>query len=238
MLAFALGMLIAGALVAPLGFLGGLLLGALNALVIGAILGLVEQTVIGARPIRWNDIPLSIGQYFWEVISVGFTIGFPLMLLQMALQANPYRSVLIMSVFLLVFLLLNPVPEIIYQRRHGSVMEILRESYSFVLDNWIEWFLPFGVALAPFGISVFFQLSSQSGQMVGLGFWQLLKLPFLLLSHWLELLGLPPTISFLMVLFLSPILAVLILFFRGHLFAALYASSRRQRLFHARADLH
>lgn len=230
-------MLIAGVLLAPLGLAGGFALGAFNALVIGTVLGLVEQIVMGARPLRWNDVPRSIGQYFWEVIAVGFTIGFPLMLLQMALQANPYRSVLTMSIFFLVFLLLNPVPEIIYQRRHGAVTDILRESYAFILDNWIEWFLPLGIVLAPFGISIFFELSSQSGQMVGLGFWQLVNFPLFLLSHWLELSGLSPTISFLMALLLTPILAALILFFRGHLFAALYSSSHRQRVFRARTGL-
>ena len=189
---------------------------------------------MGTRPLQWSDIPRSAGQYFWDVISVGFTIGFPLMLLQMALQANPYQSMLIIAIFLLVFLLLNPVPEIIYQRRHGSVIDVLRDSYAFVLDNWIEWFLPLGLLSAPFGISFFFELSSQSGRMVGLDFWQILNFPFHLLTRWLQLLGIPSTISFLIVLALTPILAVMTLLFRGHLFAALHRSSRRQRLFRAR----
>lgn len=234
LLVFAVCMMVAGAIVAPLGLAGGFLLGAVNALVIGMTLSLVEQVVVGARTLRWSDIPRSAGQYFWDVVSVGFTIGIPLMLLQMALHANPYRSLITTATFFLVFLLLNPVPEILYQRRHGSVIDVIRESYTFILDNWIEWFLPLGLVLAPFGVSFFLTVSSQSGRMVGLDFWHMLSLPFYLLTGWLQLLGIPSSASSLVVLVLTPIFAVLILLFRGHLFAALHRSSRRQRLFQAR----
>ena len=90
----------------------------------------------------------------------------------MALQANPYRSLITTALFFLIFLLLNPVPEVIYQTRHSSAIEIVRESYDFVLENWIEWFLPFAVVLAPLGITIFFQISGQSGQMGGSTFFR------------------------------------------------------------------
>jgi len=232
---FAVLMIIVASLVAPLGMAGGLLLGAANAFLIGATLNLTEQAVLGARPLRWSAIPQSAGQYFWDVISVGFLVWFPLLILQMALQANPYQSVLTTAVFFLVFLLLNPVPEVIYQVRHGSPIDVVRESYEFVLENWIEWFLPLAVVLAPFGISFFFQFSSQAGRMGGLGFFQIFTLPINLLTNWLGYLGLSDSLSLVLVLLLTPVVSVLILIFRGHLFAALHGTSRRQRLFRARA---
>ena len=233
---FALLMVIVNALASSLGMIGGFLLGAANAFVIGATLSLLEQAVLGSRQLHWSDIPQSAGQYFWDVISVGFMVWFPLLILQMALQANPYQSVLTMAVFFLVFTLLNPVPEVIYQVRNGSATEVLRESYDFVLENWIEWFLPLAIALAPFGFSFFFGLSSQSGRMGGLDFWQLLSLPFTLLTTWLQYLGLSGSVTSIIILFLTPIFAVFILLFRGHLFAALHGSSRRQRLFQSRSS--
>ncbi len=232
---FAVLMILVASLVAPLGMAGGLLLGAANAFVIGATLNLTEQAVLGGRSIRWADIPQSAGRYFWDVISVGFLVWFPLLILQMALQANPYQSVLLTAVFFLVFVLLNPVPEVIYQVRHGSPIDVVRESYEFVLENWIEWFLPLAVVLAPFGISFFIQFASQAGHMGGLSFFQILTLPFNLLTQWFGYLGMSGTVSSLFVLLFTPVISVLILIFRGHLFAALHGTSRRQRLFRARA---
>ncbi len=230
-LIFAIGLVLVTTIVGQLGMIGGLLLGALNACIIGATLSLTEEAVRGGRSLKWQDIPQSLGVYFWDVISVGFMVWFPLMFLEMGMQANPYRPLIATAVFFLIFVLLNPVPEVIYQSRKGSALEIVQESYEFVLENWIEWFLPVAIALAPFGLSFFFQISTQAGQRGGLDFWQLLTLPFSILSQWLSLLGLSSNAGFMIVLLCTPIATVCMLLFRGHLFAALHRSSRRQRMF-------
>jgi hypothetical protein len=234
LLVFTLGLILVTSLIAPLGMVGGLILGAANALIIGATLSLTEQAIRGGRRLQWQDIPQSMGQYFWEVISVGFMVWFPLLFLEMGLQANPYQPLIATAMFFLMFVLLNPVPEVIYQSRKGSALEVVRESYEFVLENWIEWFLPVAIALAPFGLSFFFQISSQAGRRGGLDFWHLLTLPFSILSQWLSLLGMSDSISFIIVLIITPIATVFMLLFRGHLFAALHRSSRRQRMFQSR----
>ncbi|GJL64069.1 MAG: hypothetical protein NPIRA04_27230 [Nitrospirales bacterium] len=232
---FAMLMMVVTLLASSLGMLGGLIAGAANAFVIGATLYLIEQVVLGARKIQWADIPQSAGQYFWDVISVGFLVWFPLMMLEMALQANPYRPVLTTAVFFLVFVLLNPVPEVIYQRRPGSAMEVVRESYEFVLENWIEWFLPIAILLAPFGLSFFFEFSSQAGMRGGLDFFQIFTVPFRLLTSWLEYFGISNAGSSVLIILCTPILGVFMLIFRGHLFSALHGSTRRQRQFQARS---
>ena len=232
----AIGLLVASSVIAPLGMLGGFLLGALNALIIGATLSLTEQAVLGSRRLQWKDVPASFGQYFWDVISVGFMVWFPLMFLEMGLQMNPYQPLLLTAVFFLVFILLNPVPEVIYQSRAGSAFDIVRESYEFVLENWVEWFLPFAILFAPFGLTFFFQISSQAGRRGGLDFWALLTLPFTVLSEWLSLIGIAPEASVVLVFALTPVFTVCMLFFRGHLFANLHRTSRRQRLFQSRTS--
>ncbi len=231
----ALALLLSSAIVAPLGMLGGFLLGALNALIIGATLSLTEQAVLGARRLQWKDIPASFGQYFWDVISVGFMVWFPLMFLEMGLQMNPYQPLIITAVFFLIFVLLNPVPEVIYQSRSGSAFDVVRESYDFVLENWVEWFLPFAILFAPFGLTFFFQISAQAGRRGGLDFWSLLTLPFTVITEWLSLLGMSPESSFFLVFALTPVFSVFMLFFRGHLFANLHKTSRRQRMFQSRS---
>ena len=40
---------------------------------------------------------------------------------------------------LLLFVLFNAVPELIYLGHHSS-LEVLTESFTFISDNWIEWF--------------------------------------------------------------------------------------------------
>ncbi len=234
MVAFASVMLFATTLAAPLGMVGGLVLGAVNALLIGAMLRLIEQAVLSTRRLGFQDIWESVGQYFWDVISVGFVLWVPIMLLDKGLAANPNGAFLATAVFLLLFILLNPTPEVIYQVRHGSPLEVLKTSYEFIIENWIEWFLPLAIVLAPLGLSFFFSLSSVLGRGAGLDLFQMLALPFSLLTAWLAYLGLPEGASTLLVLTMTPPLAVGIMFFRGHLFASLYGSSRRQRLLRRR----
>jgi hypothetical protein len=231
---FATLMVVATRLMAPLGLPGGLILGAVNALLIGATLSLTEQAVLGASWITARDIQRSVGQYFWDVIGVGFVLWVPTMVLEKGLEANPNAAFFAAAVFLLLFIFLNPAPEVIYQVRHDSPLHVIRQSYEFVLDNWIEWFLPIALVLAPFGLSFFFGLSGRLGRGAGLDFFQVLILPFTLLTAWFDYLGLPERAGSLLVLALTPLVAVAMMIFRGHLFAALSASSRRQRLYQSR----
>src|SRR5881396_3052450 len=218
-------------LVSPLGILGGFVLGALNALVIGATLSLIEQAVTSSRRLGWHDIRGSIGQYFWDVIGVGFVLWVPMLLLEQGMAANPNGPFFAAAIFLLLFILLNPAPEVIYQVRPGSPLDVIRLSYEFVIENWIEWFLPLALVVAPFGLSFFFTISERMGRGALLDFFQILMLPFRLLQGWLSYLGLPDVASSTLVLLLTPLATVAMLVFRGHLFAALHGSSRRKRAF-------
>jgi hypothetical protein len=231
---FAALMVLATYVASPLGIIGGFILGAVNALLIGATLSLIEDAVVNARPLAMNDIWESFGQYFWDVIGVGFVLWLPLMLLDKGLDANPYGPFLGAAVFLLLFILLNPAPEVIYQVRHDSPLDVLRESYEFVLENWIEWFLPLAIVVAPLGLSFFIGISGRLGRGAGLDFFQVIVLPFTLLGGWLGYIGVPDRLSSALGLILTPPLAVIMLIFRGHLFSALRGTSRRQRLFQNR----
>lgn len=226
----------------PLGMAGGLLLGAVNALLVGATLRLVEQSLSAARTIQVSDVTESFGHYFWDVIGVGFVLWLPTMALDMGMQANPYGQFLSSAFLLLLFILLNPAPEVIYQVRHDSPLDVFKTSYDFVLDHWIEWFLPFvllalPVVLSPSGLQAFFSLSSRGGRGAGLDFFQILLLPFTLVGGWFSSAGVDPELQWILLLVVTPPVAIAILLFRGHLFALLQRSSRRQRLFASRFDI-
>jgi hypothetical protein len=233
---FALLFVAAARIAAPLGIAGGFLLGAVNAWLVGATLRLIEQALSASRTITVQDVTESFGQYFWDVIGVGFVLWLPMMALEMGAQSNPYGQFLSSAVLLLAFLLLNPAPEVIYQVRHDSPLDVFKSSYEFVLEHWIEWFLPFAVlllpvVLSPSGLREFFALSSRVCRGAGLDFFQILILPFTLLGGWMTYAGIHPDAQWLLVLLLTPPVAMAILLFRGHLFALLHGTSRRQRLF-------
>jgi hypothetical protein len=232
---FLLAVQIAG----PFRIAGGFILGAVNALFVGATLSLIEQSLTHARTLTVQVVFESLGHYFWDVIGVGFVLWLPLMALDMIVQANPYGPLFSYAVLLLLFLLLNPAPEVIYQIRHDSPLDVLKNSYDFVLENWIEWFIPWLLVLIPFvlspvGLRTILDLSRRMGRGAGLDFVQLLILPVTILDGWITYLGVAPSVSWILTLFLTPPLAVAILLFRGHLFASLHGSSRRQRAFASR----
>ncbi len=229
-------LLLAQQLAAPLGMAGGFLLGAINALLVGATLSLIEQSISFARSLTFRDVLDSFGHYFWDVIGVGFVLWLPLMALDLGTQSNPNGLFLSYAVMLLIFILLNPAPEVIYQVRHDSPLDVFKSAYEFVLENWIEWFLPIGILLipllaAPGGLVSFFRLSRRVGRGAGLDFSQILLLPFTILESWFAYLGLGSDIAWYVMLFFTPPTAVAILLFRGHLFASLSRSTRRQRQF-------
>lgn len=237
------GILFLGAarIAGPLGMVGGLILGIVNALLVGATLRLIEQALSATRTLQPADVMQSFGHYFWDVISVGFVLWLPMMALEMGVQANPYGQFLSSAALLLLFVLLNPAPEVIYQARHDSPLDVIKTSYEFVLEHWIEWFLPFvllllPVVLSPTGLREFVEIASGVGRGAGLGLIQFLLLPFAVVGSWLAYAGLDPDAQELLLLLLTPPAATAILLFRGHLFALLRGASRRQRLFARRAD--
>ncbi len=235
-IAFLFLLLIAQQVAAPLGMAGGFLLGAVNALLVGMTLSLIEQGVAYARAVTIQDIFDSFGHYFWDVIGVGFVLWIPLMALDMGTQQNPNGQLISFAVMLLIFILLNPAPEVIYQVPHDSPLDVFKRAYEFVLENWIEWFLPIAVLLlplvaAPDGLMSFFLLSHRMGRGAGLDFSQILIVPFTTLTSWLSSFGVDPGLAQYLLLIFTPPLAVSILLFRGHLFALLSRSSHRQRQF-------
>lgn len=241
LIGFALLFVGAARIVGSLGMIGGVLLGLVNALLVGATLRLIEQSLSAVRTIQFTDVTESFGHYFWDVIGVGFVLWLPMMALDMGTQANPYGGFFSSAVMLLLFILLNAAPEVIYQIRHDSPLDVFKASYEFVLEHWIEWFLPFAllalpIVVLPSGIQEFFNLSTGIGRGAGLNFFQLLLLPFTLIGGWMSYVGLDPDAQWVFLLLLTPLVATTALLFRGHLFALLRSSTRRQRMFAHRIE--
>jgi len=53
---------------------------------------------------------------------------------------NPNGPLLYLGVQILLYVIFNAVPELIYQGR-VSGLALLSASYQFIVENWIEWLL-------------------------------------------------------------------------------------------------
>lgn len=110
----------------------------------------------------------------------------------------------------LILILLNPLPETVYQK-HYSPVESIKYAFVFIKDNWIEWFIPniilFGILYLSTGVII----SNIFTFNVGFAF-------NFSLSH-------------ILMYLLSQIIFSLAMIYRGVLFEILSTSTRRKRMF-------
>ncbi len=129
-----------------LGFIGGMLLSLVFAGCVGSFLYLVEMMVRTSR-VTLADLRRSAGAHLWDVVGVTFVVWLGSRLLATVLAPLPQGPVLFLGVELIVIVFFNAVPELIYLGRASS-LDLLRQSYVFIGENWIEWFPPTGALAA------------------------------------------------------------------------------------------
>jgi hypothetical protein len=138
LLAVAYPMLLAALsrVLAPYGFVGGMVWTAAAAACFSSWLHFLEQVVNGRGRTDLRDLAASFGTYLGDVLNVGFLLF--LLQLGAAFVLAPFPLLLIVFA-LAVLVFLNAVPELIYLGRSAAA-ELLAESYRFIGTNWIEWF--------------------------------------------------------------------------------------------------
>jgi hypothetical protein len=212
---------LAMAFMPPLGILGGFLLGLLYAFCISSYLYFLEGVINGER-MRPQELLESWRPYFGPAITILFLL-FPVQLTLSLTQPQLLESEsgIPFIIQLLVLVILNAVPEIIYIARQEG-LSLLQESIDFLRENWIEWFLPLVV------FTLFCLVS---------------PLPYVVTPLHVGSLAIPVLLSVAMLMgsidgvvqsVLSAMLLFVLMTFRGLLFRALFGSSRRQRLFRSR----
>jgi len=207
-LAYGLILSAVAVLAGPLGILGGLLLGIVSQACISSGLYLIENMVRGGRA-DFDDFVKGFGVYLWELLRIAFILWIPLRVLAAALGPMPNGDLILMLVRLSLYILLNPVPEFIYQTR-ASGLELITASYNFIVENWIEWFLP-TLALTAAG-------------------YILAQLLYIVIA------GLPPFVQFFAVSFVFGLGLTYFMLFRGFLFAELNGTTRRSRIYRYKAN--
>ncbi len=206
--AYSVGLTIALLLVAPLGgIVGGILFSLASQACVSSGLFLIKNMIETGKA-GFNDFLNGFTVYIWELITIAFILWIPLRVLESALAGAPNGGLIFLLIKLALYILLNAVPELIYQTRTTG-LELIGASYNFIVDNWIEWLIP-NLALAVGGYFVL-QLVS----------------PLLL--------GLPGFLQLFLYSFIAGLLLTYVMTFRGFLFAELHGSTRRSRIYRYKA---
>jgi len=139
---FAYGAILAvGAYAAAfLGLMGGLLFSLLTSACVGSFLYLVEM-IVRTNKVTWEDFGRSFGVYLWDVVAVSFALWLFWFVARPFIGQLPQGPVVVLAINLVLLVLFNAVPELIYLGHH-SLLALLARSYEFIANNWIEWFPP------------------------------------------------------------------------------------------------
>jgi hypothetical protein len=204
---YGIGLSIVGTLVAPLGIVGGFLYSLASSACASSALFLIKNMVESGKT-DVSDFLNGFTVYLWEVIAIGFILWIPMWALSTGLSSVPNGALIFFLIQLCLYIILNAVPELIYQSR-ASGLELIGASYNFIVENWIEWLVPNLILF----VAGYFLLNFVGSLFYGLpGFVQL----------------------FLYALVLGLCLTYFMTF-RGFLFAQLYGTTRRSRIYRYKA---
>lgn len=206
-LAYGAILAIAAVIFSFLGFVGRIIVTVVAAACASSGLYLIENVVRGGK-IVLNDFVKGFSVYLWEILTIGFILWLPLTLLSRVAHSVPEGPLVVSVVQLLLYIILNPVPELIYQSRVSGIA-LLSASYEFIVENWLEWLLPNLLIVA----AAYWVKEGLMGLVV--------YLPFYLWSF---------LIPFAFGLFL-----IFLMIFRGFLFSELSGTTRRSRAYRYRA---
>lgn len=190
-------------LVAPLGMIGAFIYPLVSAACASSGLFLIKNMLDSGKT-DLNDFLNGFTVYIWDVITISFILWIPMQLAAMGLASLPNGWLLFMLLRLGLFVLLNAVPELIYQGR-TSGLDLIGASYNFIVENWLEWLAP-NLFLALVGYFVVNLLESL-------------------------IFALPAYVELFILAFCMGLGLAYIMTFRGFLFSQLYGTTRRSRLY-------
>ncbi|MFN8640634.1 MAG: hypothetical protein U0802_02820 [Candidatus Binatia bacterium] len=143
-------LLVGGYLATFLGIVGGFLMSLLFAACASSFLYLVEM-IVRTNRVSWEDFTRSFGVYLWDVVGVSFALWLFWFVVTPFLHQLPQGHVAVLAIELVLVVLFNAVPELIYLG-HSGLVDLLARSYQFVAANWIEWFPPNLLLMAGLGL--------------------------------------------------------------------------------------
>lgn len=194
---------VTGIVVGPLGMIGGLVYSLVSSACASSGLYLVKNLVESGKTDS-NDFLNGFTAYLGELLTFFFILWLPMWAAANGLAGVPNGALIYLLLRLGLFLLLNAVPEMIYQGR-VSGLELIGASYNFIVENWIEWLVPNLILFAA---------------------------GYLFLDFFDSLLfGLPTFVRLFVSAFMIGLLLAYFMTFRGFLFSQLHGTTRRTRIY-------
>ena len=201
--AYGIILTITGLVVGPLGIIGGLIYSLVSSACASSGLYLVKNMVESGKT-DIDDFLNGFMVYLGDLLTFFFILWLPMWAAANGLAGVPNGWLIYLLLRLGLFILLNAVPEMIYQGR-ASGLELISASYSFIVDNWIEWLVPNLILFAAGYLFVDFFASL--------------------------LFGLPVFAQLFVSAFMTGVLLAYFMTFRGFLFSQLHGTTRRTRIF-------
>jgi hypothetical protein len=213
-------------LAGPLGLVGGFVIFLATAACVSSVLSVLAEAVAHER-IRINELGQGFGRYVSSIAGVLFLFWIIELLLTLIVEQNPAMSWLGLVINVGLFILCNPLPELVYQSQRDGI-GLVDEAVQFMRENAIEWLVPIAILFLPI-----FAIGLREGlvAMAHVGATNALGVVELTLRAWLPPLG---EVGQFLLLIAASVLLSWIMLFRGFLFRALSTSGRRQRIFSAR----
>jgi hypothetical protein len=199
---------LAALLLGPFWLIGGVLLWIVTAACASSGLYLIENVIRTGRG-TINDFKNGFIVYLGEILTVGFILWIPMMLLSQVARTAQEGALLVLGIKILLYVILNAVPELIYQSRLSG-LALLSGSYQFIVENWVEWLLP-NLLIAAAGYLL-------AELLFGLTLWM------------------PYFVQFFIATAAFGLFLTFLMLFRGVLFAELNGTTRRSRLYRYRAN--
>ncbi|MBI5544673.1 MAG: hypothetical protein HY901_12345 [Deltaproteobacteria bacterium] len=129
------------ALAAQLGLVGGFVYALVTDALLASLLFVVSELVGGSR-VRLHELPRSVGHYFWPIMNVLFVLWIASFLLRPVVASIPNGETFMLGIWLVLFILLNAVPEVIYRRGTYGGLAAIGASIGFVQEHWLVWLPP------------------------------------------------------------------------------------------------
>jgi len=187
------------------GMLAGIFLWLADSVLLAGYAYAMER-VVRYQKFQIQDLKIGVSIYFRKVLILVMIVNMGFIAIGMLVSIfAPFGIYLSLICVLAAFLFLNPLPEATYLRQ-WSEGETIFNSYKFIHENWIDWFLP----MIPMVLILF------GGMISGIG----------AVSH-----GILPSWGFWFSLGLQALLLPFFMVYRGYLFDTLSRTTRRKRQF-------
>lgn len=214
----------AGILLAPLGMVGGFILSLVFIGILSLYYSWISETVEKNKLQARNLTDFNPGM-FLNIVGVGFILFIAELVFKSVSVGADAAWMMACFSFAIAFLF-NALPEVVIIHRYDG-LNAFQNAFYFIRANWVEWYIPYLIVLAPWAIinPADLLLSFSQGNVL---------IPAISIVQGLSIAGLIYGLPAILAIVLGITIAHWYMLFRAYLFRELESGSRRRRMYLAR----